>query len=33
VLVLDEPTAHLDPETAKELMRHIFSAAGPAPSC
>jgi ATP-binding cassette subfamily C protein CydC len=27
VLVLDEPTAHLDPETADELMRDIFAAA------
>jgi thiol reductant ABC exporter CydC subunit len=26
VLVLDEPTAHLDPETATELMRDVFSA-------
>ncbi|MBV9940692.1 MAG: thiol reductant ABC exporter subunit CydC, partial [Solirubrobacterales bacterium] len=28
VLVLDEPTAHLDPETANELVRDVFSAAG-----
>jgi ATP-binding cassette, subfamily C, bacterial CydC len=27
VLVLDEPTAHLDPRTARELMRDIFAAA------
>ena len=27
VLVLDEPTAHLDPETAEELMRDILAAA------
>lgn len=27
VLVLDEPTAHLDPQTARELMRDIFAAA------
>jgi ATP-binding cassette, subfamily C, bacterial CydC len=27
VLVLDEPTAHLDPDTATELMRDVFSAA------
>ncbi|MFL5824525.1 MAG: thiol reductant ABC exporter subunit CydC [Solirubrobacteraceae bacterium] len=27
VLVLDEPTAHLDPATATELMRDVFSAA------
>jgi ABC-type transport system involved in cytochrome bd biosynthesis fused ATPase/permease subunit len=26
VLVLDEPTAHLDPDTASELMRDVFSA-------
>jgi ABC-type transport system involved in cytochrome bd biosynthesis fused ATPase/permease subunit len=26
VLVLDEPTAHLDPITASELMRDVFSA-------
>jgi thiol reductant ABC exporter CydC subunit len=26
VLVLDEPTAHLDPSTADELMRDVFSA-------
>jgi ABC-type transport system involved in cytochrome bd biosynthesis fused ATPase/permease subunit len=26
VLVLDEPTAHLDPETAAELMRDVFAA-------
>jgi ABC-type transport system involved in cytochrome bd biosynthesis fused ATPase/permease subunit len=28
VLVLDEPTAHLDPETASELMRDVFAAVG-----
>ena len=28
VLVLDEPTAHLDPDTAEELMRDVFEAAG-----
>ena len=28
VLVLDEPTAHLDPETAEVLIRDILSAAG-----
>jgi thiol reductant ABC exporter CydC subunit len=28
VLVLDEPTAHLDPETASELVEDVFSAAG-----
>jgi ATP-binding cassette subfamily C protein CydC len=27
VLVLDEPTAHLDPDTASELVRDVFSAA------
>jgi ATP-binding cassette, subfamily C, bacterial CydC len=27
VLVLDEPTAHLDPRTARELMRDVFVAA------
>ena len=27
VLVLDEPTAHLDPSTATELMRDVFAAA------
>jgi ABC-type transport system involved in cytochrome bd biosynthesis fused ATPase/permease subunit len=27
VLVLDEPTAHLDPETARELVRVVFDAA------
>jgi thiol reductant ABC exporter CydC subunit len=26
VLVLDEPTAHLDPQTAQELMRDVFAA-------
>jgi ABC-type transport system involved in cytochrome bd biosynthesis fused ATPase/permease subunit len=26
--VLDEPTAHLDPATASELMHDVFSAAG-----
>ena len=28
VLVLDEPTAHLDPGTARALMRDVFAAAG-----
>jgi ABC-type multidrug transport system fused ATPase/permease subunit len=28
VLVLDEPTAHLDPETAEEVVRDMLSAAG-----
>ena len=28
VLVLDEPTAHLDPVTATELVADVFSAAG-----
>jgi ATP-binding cassette subfamily C protein CydC len=28
VLVLDEPTAHLDPATARELIRDVFAAAG-----
>ena len=28
MLVLDEPTAHLDPATAAELMRDVFAAAG-----
>ncbi|MBV8217864.1 MAG: thiol reductant ABC exporter subunit CydC [Solirubrobacterales bacterium] len=28
ILVLDEPTAHLDPETAGELVDDVFSAAG-----
>jgi thiol reductant ABC exporter CydC subunit len=28
VLILDEPTAHLDPETAEDLMRDVFAAAG-----
>lgn len=28
VLVLDEPTAHLDPQTADELVDDVFSAAG-----
>ncbi|MGB0094228.1 MAG: ATP-binding cassette domain-containing protein, partial [Solirubrobacteraceae bacterium] len=28
VLVLDEPTAHLDPATAAELIHDVFSAAG-----
>ena len=26
VLVLDEPTAHLDPDTARELVRDVFAA-------
>lgn len=26
VLILDEPTAHLDPETARELVRDVFAA-------
>jgi len=25
VLILDEPTAHLDPETARELIRDVFA--------
>jgi ABC-type multidrug transport system fused ATPase/permease subunit len=28
VLVLDEPTAHLDPATAEQLVRDVFAAAG-----
>jgi ABC-type transport system involved in cytochrome bd biosynthesis fused ATPase/permease subunit len=28
VLVLDEPTAHLDPATAAELVADVFAAAG-----
>ena len=28
MLVLDEPTAHLDPETAEALVRDILAAAG-----
>ena len=28
VLVLDEPTAHLDPENAQALMRDVFETAG-----
>jgi thiol reductant ABC exporter CydC subunit len=28
VIILDEPTAHLDPETAGELVRDVFAAAG-----
>ena len=28
VLVLDEPTAHLDPSTASDLLRDVFAAAG-----
>ena len=28
VLVLDEPTAHLDPATARELVEDVFAAAG-----
>ncbi len=27
MLVLDEPTAHLDPETATQLMRDVFATA------
>jgi ABC-type transport system involved in cytochrome bd biosynthesis fused ATPase/permease subunit len=27
-LVLDEPTAHLDPDTAEQLVRDVFAAAG-----
>jgi ABC-type transport system involved in cytochrome bd biosynthesis fused ATPase/permease subunit len=27
VLVLDEPTAHLDPPTAKRLVQDVFAAA------
>ena len=27
ILVLDEPTAHLDPQTAEDLMRDVFTAA------
>jgi ABC-type transport system involved in cytochrome bd biosynthesis fused ATPase/permease subunit len=27
VLVLDEPTAHLDPDTAADLIRDVFDAA------
>jgi ABC-type transport system involved in cytochrome bd biosynthesis fused ATPase/permease subunit len=26
--VLDEPTAHLDPATARDLIRDVFDAAG-----
>ena len=33
VLVLDEPTAHLDPATAGELMRDLFAAAAAVPCC
>jgi ATP-binding cassette subfamily C protein CydC len=29
VLILDEPTAQLDPETADALLRDVFAAAGP----
>ena len=28
ILILDEPTAHLDPETADALLRDVFAAAG-----
>ncbi len=28
VLILDEPTAHLDPGTASDLVRDVFAAAG-----
>jgi thiol reductant ABC exporter CydC subunit len=28
ILVLDEPTAHLDPDTAEQLVRDVFAAAG-----
>jgi ATP-binding cassette subfamily C protein CydC len=28
VLVLDEPTAHLDPPTARNLIEEVFAAAG-----
>ena len=28
MLILDEPTAHLDPETAQALMGDVFEAAG-----
>jgi ABC-type transport system involved in cytochrome bd biosynthesis fused ATPase/permease subunit len=28
VLILDEPTAHLDAETAGHLVRDVFAAAG-----
>jgi ABC-type transport system involved in cytochrome bd biosynthesis fused ATPase/permease subunit len=28
VLVLDEPTAHLDPDTARRLMTDVLDAAG-----
>ena len=28
VLILDEPTAHLDAETASHLVRDVFAAAG-----
>jgi ABC-type transport system involved in cytochrome bd biosynthesis fused ATPase/permease subunit len=28
ILVLDEPTAHLDPATARDLIRDVFAAAG-----
>ena len=28
MLVLDEPTAHLDPPTANELIDDVFAAAG-----
>ena len=31
VLVLDEPTAHLDPETADELIRDVSASAGDRP--
>jgi ABC-type multidrug transport system fused ATPase/permease subunit len=28
VLILDEPTAHLDPDTAEQLVQDVFAAAG-----
>ena len=28
MLVLDEPTAHLDPPTAEKLLEDVFAAAG-----
>ena len=33
ILVLDEPTAHLDPRTAEELMGDVFAAAGDRRCC